>query len=110
MQASPIFIKTFDAVIWILEHTKKFPKHQRFVLAQRIEQAVLSFQDEITWAAKSKSPQEALARADYHLQRLHIYSRICLKMQFLSFGQYEHLSTMLSELGRLLGGWLKKHK
>ncbi len=46
---SPLFIKTFDAVVWILEHTKKFPKSQRFVLAQRMEEAALSFQDQIIW-------------------------------------------------------------
>ena len=109
-QGSPLFIKTFEAIIWILEHTKKFPKHQRFVLAQRIEQAALSFQDEIIWAAKTHQPKDALTRADYHLQRLRIYTRISLKMRLLSFGQYEHFSVLLEELGRLLGGWIKKQR
>ena len=45
--ASPLFLKTFEMVIWLLEHTKKFPKHHRFVLAQRMEEAALSFQDKI---------------------------------------------------------------
>ncbi len=31
---SPIFVKTFEMLAWLLEHTKKFPKHQRFVMAQ----------------------------------------------------------------------------
>ncbi|MCB9785051.1 MAG: hypothetical protein H6744_00030 [Deltaproteobacteria bacterium] len=51
---SPIFIKTFDMLTWLLEHTKSFPKHQRFVMAQRMEHAALSFQDDLVWATKTR--------------------------------------------------------
>jgi len=47
MKESPIFIKAYETMIWILEHTKKFPKNQRFVMAQRIEEAVLTLNDKI---------------------------------------------------------------
>ena len=39
---SPIFIKTFDMLVWLLEHTRKYPRHPRFVMAQRMEQAALT--------------------------------------------------------------------
>lgn len=106
---SPIFIKTFDMLVWLLEHTKKFPKHQRFVMAQRMEQAALSFQDAIVWATKTgpSRRQAALLDADYHLERLKLYSRLAVQLRLSSPGQYEHLARMLDELGRLLGGWLK---
>ena len=106
-KGSPLFIKTFEAIVWILEHTKKYPKHQRFVLAKRIEEAALSFQDQIVWASKSKNTADALRNADYHLHRLKIYSRLSVKMKLLSIGQYEHLAKRLEELGRLLGGWMR---
>ena len=35
MQESPIFVRTFDLLIWLLPFTQKFPKEQRFVLAAR---------------------------------------------------------------------------
>jgi hypothetical protein len=28
----------------------------------------------------------------------------------MSMGQYEHVSSMVSEVGRLLGGWQRSHK
>jgi len=106
---SPIFIKTFDMLVWLLEHTKKYPKHQRFVMAQRMEQAALSFQDSIVWATKAPPRQRegALLDADYHLERLKLYNRLAVQLRLSSPGQHEHLARMLDELGRLLGGWLR---
>jgi hypothetical protein len=95
-------------VIWLLEHTKTFPKHQRFVLAQRMEEAALSFQDTILWATKTGRKLPALLDADDHLERLRLYNRIAVRMRLSSPGQLEHLSRMLEELGRLLGGWMRK--
>jgi len=52
MKDSPIFLKSFETLEWILTHTSKFPKHQRFVMAKRIEDAALAFHDNLLWAAK----------------------------------------------------------
>ena len=105
MKESPIFLKSFETLVWLLDHTRKFPKHQRFVMAKRIEQAVLSFHDELVWTTKTSARAEALVRADFHLERLKVYNRLSMKLELLSLGQYEHLARELDELGRLLGGW-----
>ena len=107
MAESPLFLKSFETMVWLLEHTKKFPKHQRFVLAKRMEEAVLSFYDQILWATKTGRKMNALLDADFHLERLRIYNRVALKMQLQSLGQYEHLARQLEEMGRLLGGWIR---
>ena len=108
MKESPLFLKSFEMLTWLLDHTRKFPKHQRFVMAKRMEEAGLSFHDEILWAVKSpEGREEALGRADYHLERLKVYNRLAKNLKLESFGQYEHLGRLLDELGRLLGGWQK---
>ena len=104
---SPIFIKSFEMLVWLLEHTKKFPKHQRFVMAKRMEEAALSFQDQLVYATKTREPERALRQADYHLERLKLYARLSVKLGLSAFAQYEHLARTLDELGRLLGGWLR---
>ena len=112
MQESPIFLKSFEMLEWLLEHTKKFPKHQRFVMAKRIEEAALSFHDSLVWATKAGKAEglAPLLDADFHLERLKIYNRLSMKLKLSSFGQYEHLARTLDELGRLLGGWQRKVK
>jgi hypothetical protein len=37
------FVKSFEMLEWLLNHKRGFPKHQRFVMVQRMEQAALSF-------------------------------------------------------------------
>ena len=107
MQESPIFIKSYETMIWILEHTKNFPKDQRFVMAKRIEEAILTFYDEIVYASRIRKNTKKLFEADYHLERLRIYNRMCKDLRLLSFKQYEYLAKELCEIGNLLGGWIK---
>jgi hypothetical protein len=63
MRESPSFVKSFETLSWIIEHTSKFPKHQRFVMAKRIEDAALSFHDSVVLATKSADKLSRLAAA-----------------------------------------------
>lgn len=103
----PLFPKTYDLLVWLLPHTQKFPKSQRFVLAKRVDDAALNFQALIIKARKvaGAARAEALTLADVELETLRLTLRLCHEMKLLSLAQYEHVSKMLSELGRLLGAW-----
>jgi hypothetical protein len=48
-----------------------------------------------------------LRRADAALTRLRTYLRLCRDLGLLSAGQHEHVSRLVDEVGRLLGGWRK---
>jgi hypothetical protein len=49
---------------------------------------------------------DALAEADGTLNILRVYLRLAHRWRWLSDGQYEHVSRMVAEIGRLLGGWI----
>jgi len=109
IQESPIFIKTYDFTKWLLEHTIRFPKSQRVVMGKRIEEAALDFYDCLLLAVKiEKDRKETLQRASFELERLKHYLRLSKDMELFSLRQYEYSSTAVVEIGRLLGGWLKK--
>ena len=109
IQESPIFIKTYDFTKWLLEHTIRFPKSQRFVMGKRIEEAALDFYDCLLLAVKiEKDRKETLQRASFELERLKHYLRLSKDLELFSLRQYEYSSTAVVEIGRLLGGWLKK--
>lgn len=92
-----------------MEHTNRFPKSQRFVLAKRIEDAVLNFYDLLLRAVKiEKSKKDSLGEASFELERLKHYLRLSKDMGLFSLKQYEYSTGALVEIGRLLGGWLKK--
>jgi hypothetical protein len=108
MKQSPIFTRTYDLLRWLIPMTVKFPRQQRFVLAVKIQRVALQFQDEIIEAAYSAEPLPRLKQADVTLTKLRLYLRLCRDLELISLGQYAHVSRMVSEVGRLLGGWQKK--
>lgn len=107
MKQSPIFSKTYDLVKWLIPATVKFPRQQRFVLAQAIQQEALRFQGLLIEAVHSSRPASKLAAADAELDKLRTHIRMARDLELLSPGQYQHVAKMLTEVGKLLGGWKK---
>ncbi len=105
-----IFARTYDLLEWLLPRCERFPKAQRFVVTKRLEDAALNFQEAI-FDANARSGRQRLAHleaADAYLNKLRLYLRLVYKWKWLNSGQYEHVSAMVAEIGRLLGGWLKQ--
>ena len=107
VKESPIFTRTYDLLRWLLPMTVKFPRQQRFVLAASVQRTALQFQEELIEAAYSPEPTSKLKQADVTLTKLRFYLRLCRDLELLSLGQYAHVIRMVSEVGRLLGGWQK---
>ena len=104
-----IFTRTYDFVTWILPMAEKFPKSQRFAVTQRLQNAVLNFQESLIEANALRGARRAekLRLADTELRKVRLYLRLCQKWKWLTAGQYKHASVMVVEIGRLLGGWMK---
>lgn len=107
MKQSPIFVRTYDLVKWLIPQTVKFPRQQRFVLAEAVQRTVLRFHEQLIAAAYAEAPLPLLKEADVSLAQLRFYLRLCKDLELLSFKQYEHVSRNVAEIGRLLGGWIK---
>ncbi len=105
-----IFTRTYDFLSWLLPQTAKFPRSQRFVVTKRLQDAALDFQEHL-FEANSERHREQRARklgeADAALQKLRLYLRLAHRFEWLSTGAYEHVSEMLAEIGKLLGGWIR---
>ncbi|MDP1629329.1 MAG: diversity-generating retroelement protein Avd [bacterium] len=106
----PIFHKTYELVLWLYPAVNKFPKSQRFVLGQRIEQKILRFLELVIEANYARDKKEYLARAGIELDVLRILIRLTKDLNFLSVRQYEFVSDYLNEIGKMLGGWIKSAK
>jgi hypothetical protein len=104
-----ILTKTFDLLAWLGPRVEKFPKGYRFTVSERLMNAALDFQETI-FDAQSQggtTRQKLLRAADAHLNKLRLYLRLAHQWKWLNDGQYNHVSRMVAEIGRLLGGWLK---
>jgi hypothetical protein len=59
-------------------------------------------------ARSGETRQRELQAADAHLNKLRLYLRLAYHWRWLSSGQYAHVSRMVTEIGKLLGGWIKQ--
>ena len=105
-----IFTRTFDLLSWLLPRAEKFPRAQRFVVTARLQGAALDFQEALFPANVHAGPERLhkLHTASAHLDTLRLYLRLAHQWGWLTAGQYEHVSRMVAEIGRLLGGWIRQ--
>ncbi|NJL55028.1 diversity-generating retroelement protein Avd [bacterium] len=104
---SPIFFKTEAFMMWLFQHTAKFPKHERFRLAKRIDDSLFDFHASLIHATQADAPQAHLRQADFHLTSLRAYLRLAVELKYTTPKQYQHAAEHTTELGKLLGGWMK---
>ena len=112
MSQLPIFVKTYDLLLWLIPRTTTFPREQRFVMARHVQDVALRFQEYLIEAAtlSQRNRQGKLAclnKADVELTKLRFHLRLCRDLRLLDSGQHRHVSQMVDEIGRLLGGWFK---
>jgi hypothetical protein len=107
VKESPLFAKSYDFVRWLIPQTVKFPRQQRFVVAERLQSAALDFMECLYRAAEPARRGEALGEADVKLRQVRFYLRLSHDLQLLDTRRYEHAGLLVEELGRLLGAWMK---
>jgi hypothetical protein len=81
----------------------------RYTVIQRTMDAALDFQEALFDAHSQggTTRQKHLRSADAHLNKLRLYLRLAHHWRWINDGQYRHVSAMIAEIGKLLGGWMK---
>lgn len=105
-----ILTRVFDMLAWLLPKSERFPRLYRANVTQRLMAAALDLQERLFDAQTRHGAQRLgeLHAADAALNKLRLYLRLAHHWRWLSDGQYEHVSRMVAEIGRLLGGWLRQ--
>jgi len=102
--------KVLDDVEWLVPKGERFPRPFRHTVTARLLGTALDLPEQLSQAQSRRGRQrrEALAEADATLDILRLYLRLAHHWRWLSDGQYEHVSRMVAEIGRLLGGWIRQ--
>lgn len=108
LRQSPIFVRTYDLLHWLLPHTSGWPRKYRFTLTQELVRAALRFQERILEATLTGETARRLEQADVELSKVRLYLRMGYDLHVLSPGQYAHVSELIGHVGRLLGAWRAK--
>ena len=103
-----IFHKTYEFIKWLHTLLNKFPKSEKYTMAQKIENTSLSFLEAIIESNNEFDKKKSLQKAIIEIDKLRIFFRLSKDLQFISFAQYEYGCKLIDEIGRMLGGWYKK--
>ncbi len=107
-----ILTRCQQLLFWLLPHIDRFPSRYRFTINQRMINHLLDLAEGLNNAQFETLSKriEQLHRCDRALQQLRFYLFMAVEQQWLSLGQYEHVSRMVVELGRMLGSWIKREQ
>lgn len=102
-----IITKTYDLLKYIIPQLAKFPRDQKFILADRIENHLLDFLEEMIEAYYSKEKLAILKKANFRLEKVRYLIRLAYDFQYFNLKRYELLCKEIDEIGRMVGGWRK---
>jgi hypothetical protein len=103
----PALEKWYQFLCWLTPTVEKFPKAQKFVLGDRIQNGALDVLERLIEATYSREARPLLAAANLGLEKLRFLFRLAAELKLLDLRRYEFAARAIDEVGRLVGGWLK---
>lgn len=110
MEDLVILTRVHDLLAWLVPKGEAFPRVYRQTVTARLLGAGLDLAEELleAQAKRGAARKSHLRAADGKLSKLRFYLRLAHEWRWLSSGQYEHVSRMVAEIGKMLGGWMRQ--
>ncbi len=104
--------KAYDLLRSTIPVLDKFPRSQKFTLADRIQNGLTELMEELIRAYYSPpdAKRALLQQVNIRLEILRHYFRLCYDLGLYSSLKYKDFAERLDEIGRMTGGWLKSLK
>lgn len=102
-----IVLAAYDLLRELHPAIRGFPKSQQFLLGQRIQESALDLLMALVAANRRRRKRPLLEEADVELEKLRFLLRLANDLQFMSEKRYLGFAEQATELGRMLGGWLR---
>ncbi len=83
MTIASVVEKHYQFILWMLPKLAKYPRDQRFLLADRVERCLLDILNLLLRAAYSREKKEYLAEANFKLEETRYLLRISRDMKYL---------------------------
>jgi len=104
---TPILEKHYKFTAWMIPKISKFPRDQRFLLADRIENALLDVLELLIQANFSQKKRDILIKVNLKLDLLRFLMRLSRDLRYVNLACYDFFCQRTTEIGRMAGGWLK---
>lgn len=106
----PIFTKLYELYKTFSFVLPSFPKTQRYALGQRLENTIIDILGLLFAIPFSPTKSTVLEQMSVKLDLLKVLLRLAKDTQSISTNKYVELQTILQEIGKMLGGWIRATK
>jgi len=98
-----------EIIKWLIPKVGQFPRHVRFGLGMRLEQAHIMCFEQLLYAQYShgRDRLRALGQANLDLQVGRHLGRLAFELGHFTRREALHLAAMQVDLGKQVGGWRK---
>jgi uncharacterized protein YehS (DUF1456 family) len=109
MESLPIINKSYELYKALVEMNDHVEKRWRYSLGQNVEDSVMSLIQELIMAKNAPKPMKAayLIKASSYQEIIILKMRLYLELKIANETKIFQSQAVLSEIGRMLGGWLK---
>ncbi|HRU02030.1 MAG TPA: diversity-generating retroelement protein Avd [Victivallales bacterium] len=102
-----LYQKVYDLTLYSFPIINRFPKNQRFVLGQQIQNCMIDISKLIVHANKLRNKKEKLYEVDIELEKLRFLIRLSKDLRIMPVKKYGNCIVKIEEIGKILGGILK---
>jgi len=102
-----VLTKLHDLLLYMIPQLGKFPRDQKYLLADRIEAKLLDVQEQCLRAYYSKDKIEHLREATMGIELTRHLVRLAFDLKLINLHRYGVIAEKLDEVGRMTGGWLR---
>lgn len=102
--------KYVDMAKYVYIVLRNFPRSEKYSLAADIRRSLWDAGTALERAGVVPAKSEKLRllqQADIDLSELKFLVRMGMELEFVPFEKYKNFAGMVTEVGRMLGGWLK---
>lgn len=100
---------TYDLLKYIVPQLLKFPRSQKFVLADKIQNNLTHVLELLIEAYYTGRAEKGgiLKRANIELEKLRYLLRLAYDLRCINARRYEYTQLKVDEIGKQVGAWLK---
>jgi hypothetical protein len=103
-----LFAHWEQLVVWLFQHTAKFPARLRHSLTARIETRALDIHEGLVGARFTRDRAAMLRELNVDLDRLRLLLRLAHELQAMDHRAFHHACAEIDTAGRMLGGWTRQ--
>ena len=108
-QTGPALEAHYQFILWLVPTLERFPRNQKFLLGDRIQNTALDVLESLIEAAYTRQRSRYLSQANLGLEKLRFLLRLAWELHYLNRRRYEHAARTIDEVGRRVGAWRKAH-